>query len=927
MIIRSVTGAAERQETGEEPDREGEEPAGVPLTMEAIGEIHRRFQELLRLPQEWLVAPTFVVTAEVYYKDPSPPEPLLMNSFFLEDLGWASRLLQSGRLPQALRRYLQLGRPERVTDLLQERQQLESALSPERIPLAAWPHPGGISLNLLQQAAVNLALDETSAGNPVAVNGPPGTGKTTLLRDLIAAIIEERASRLASFQNPKDAFHHSGARLKAGQSWIHLYELDPALRGHEIVVASSNNKAVENISAEIPDIRAVCNNSLAYFRTLSDTLHERDTWGLVAAVLGNAVNRSRFREHFWWNEGSSLNSYLRSALGEKVLVEECGPDGKPVNRRPARIITAEQPPSSEEEALKRWESAKRRYLSQRERVSKCLAELSKLRDLRKKLPALRKELEDAGKQQQEAQLRLDECRSDLSRAKAAEEEASAQEREARSRLEEHSRLKPGWLERLLRTRKARLWSERQKGLEEELLERMLAGDECRRERQAAEARANEAKEAFAAATSLLGSAQAAVEEAERKLRTGAPDSAIWVDESLWELSHEDRHVRTPWIHRELQVERWKLFAAAMDLHRAFIDAAARPLRHNLAGLMLLWNRRLPAQHEANRLMEHLWSSLFLVVPVVSTTFASLGRMLGSLPEQSLGWLLIDEAGQAVPQAAVGGLLRCRRVVTVGDPAQLEPVVQLPDRLVGAICERYGVEASRWAGPEASVQTVMDEACRYQTVLESQTGSRKIGIPLLVHRRCAEPMFTISNRIAYADLMVYATNEAPSPAAGYLGESRWIHVEGAGTDKWCEAEGRAALRLLARLPSCAEPPGIYILSPFVIVAQGMRDLLLSAWRSLAALREMEEDEVRQWIWQRVGTLHTAQGRESEAVILVLGAPEPFQTGARGWAGGKPNLLNVAVTRARSAIYVIGNRDHWQQAGFFRELALRLPVARE
>jgi hypothetical protein len=67
-----------------------------------------------------------------------------------------------------------------------------------------------------------------------------------------------------------------------------------------------------------------------------------------------------------------------------------------------------------------------------------------------------------------------------------------------------------------------------------------------------------------------------------------------------------------------------------------------------------------------------------------------------------------------------------------------------------------------------------------------------------------------------------------------------------------------------------------------------------------------------------------GREAEAVIFVLGAPSPSQTGARGWAGSHPNLLNVAVTRAKEALYVIGNRDLWCGAGLFRELDHRLPL---
>ena len=45
---------------------------------------------------------------------------------------------------------------------------------------------------------------------------------------------------------------------------------------------------------------------------------------------------------------------------------------------------------------------------------------------------------------------------------------------------------------------------------------------------------------------------------------------------------------------------------------------------------------------------------FFVAPLVSTIFASCGRMLSNLDAESLGWVLIDEAEQACPQQAAGG---------------------------------------------------------------------------------------------------------------------------------------------------------------------------------------------------------------------------------------------------------------------------------
>jgi superfamily I DNA/RNA helicase len=258
-------------------------------------------------------------------------------------------------------------------------------------------------------------------------------------------------------------------------------------------------------------------------------------------------------------------------------------------------------------------------------------------------------------------------------------------------------------------------------------------------------------------------------------------------------------------------------------------------------------------------------------------------------------------------------MRTKRAVIVGDPIQIEPIVMLPNTLTDAICRQFGIDPEQYSVPHASVQTLADAASAYTTEFPTKFASRTVGVPLLVHRRCSEPMFSISNQIAYSRLMVSAKVENHSDVRGVLGPSRWSDVVGSGEDKWCSQEGDEVVRMLRQLAQANATSDLYVITPFVIVA----DRLRSTIRESGVLQNWVNDKGR-WLYERVGTVHTAQGREAEAVIIVLGAPNPSQTGARNWAGGRPNLLNVAVTRAKEVVYVVGNRKLWREAGVFAEL---------
>lgn len=112
------------------------------------------------------------------------------------------------------------------------------------------------------------------------------------------------------------------------------------------------------------------------------------------------------------------------------------------------------------------------------------------------------------------------------------------------------------------------------------------------------------------------------------------DGVVLADATFFAREHDKRHQATPWFPPAAQCLRDEVFISAIALHHAFIDAAVKPLRHNLGALMNAFTTQTLPGAEKQALLPDLWASLFLVVPLVSTTFASVNRMLGKLPLES-----------------------------------------------------------------------------------------------------------------------------------------------------------------------------------------------------------------------------------------------------------------------------------------------------
>ena len=837
-------------------------------------------------------------------------ETAILNSFFIDELERVYEAYRQGDVGKALGEYLKMREPDARIDL-NDRTQLKKWVAPGYIPFGRWASEDTKYQSLMQQAAINLIGSTIGDGAGLfSVNGPPGTGKTTMLRDIIADIVVRRAERLAEFTSPSGAFTFVEEVPVSHNRVVKLYRPDPRLTGCEIVVASSNNGAVQNVTDEIPAGKAIgeaYHEDASYFArvasyVISARKGELPPWGMVAAVLGKSANRSEFVQKFWFD-----------------IPTEDEPERFSFRHHLREVTTTQANWEKERGAFLRARNRVRQLVGEREAVARAL-------DARDEL----------AKFVAQAQQELNVAQEEAAAAEEAERLAGSALQEAKAELEEQRANvqsvalgKPSWIAFLL----ARIFAqpavvsyeERMKAAQEELerTRMQVAGRKAARENAAKAYVAR--REASARAATALRSASEAFRENERRVEEGkrALGDAFAGDE-WWARAEEEIQLRAPWVDEALNRARAELFVSAMRLHQIFIEVARSKVRSNLGLWVSALNGGLGNLEESS--IRYLWQTFFLTVPVVSTTFASVGRMFNRLGRESLGWLLIDEAGQATPQMAVGALWRARRAVVVGDPLQIEPVFGVEESVVERIRQHRRAGAV-WSPLVASAQTLADRVNLYGTHILTEDSELWVGCPLRVHRRCIEPMFGIANRIAYENKMVLATNTEPDGQIFPLGESRWIDVPGScESGHWVAEQGEAVLiRLRAAAAVANAHERLFIISPFRDVANRLTRLAVERreewWPGRHTLAE-----VKRWARRSIGTVHTFQGKEAEAVILVLGADEQTEGAAR-WAASRPNILNVAATRAQLRFYVIGSVGLWGKLNYFRTALLHLEVSSE
>ncbi|MBT0769986.1 AAA family ATPase [Kineosporia sp. J2-2] len=264
-------------------------------------------------------------------------------------------------------------------------------------------------------------------------------------------------------------------------------------------------------------------------------------------------------------------------------------------------------------------------------------------------------------------------------------------------------------------------------------------------------------------------------------------------------------------------------------------------------------------------------------------------------------VIIDEAAQCTIPAILPMLFRARRVLVIGDPRQLTPVVQLSPEDDRDQRARAGL-GEGWM---AQRRLLYEKDSAYDAFALAAGQSHLLD----QHYRCHPNIIGVPNQVVYQGRLTVLTSpeslKAPADEA-----FRWVDVTGHFTrgvtgSGQNDTEARAVVAEVEQLCRTYPAASIGVVTP------------LSAHQKLL-VRELRAAGLDGRV--KCATVHKFQGSECDVMVISAVGASGITERTRGWLVGQTNLWNVAITRAKSQLIVVGDRSWWSgQNGLLSKLA--------
>jgi very-short-patch-repair endonuclease len=300
-------------------------------------------------------------------------------------------------------------------------------------------------------------------------------------------------------------------------------------------------------------------------------------------------------------------------------------------------------------------------------------------------------------------------------------------------------------------------------------------------------------------------------------------------------------------------------------------------------------------------------------PLWSVTNLGARRVLPLLPGL-FDLVIVDEASQCDIASVVPLLARSKRAVFVGDPMQLQHVSNLDAAVEQSLLQQYELTEAEVQRFTYRVNSAFDLAYNNSSVSDSAR------VSLDLHFRSHDLIADYCNDAFYSKtLRVVTLTEHLKIPRGTQPGIHWTHVAGklepGTTGVWCAEEILAVCRELQTLAAEGYRGTVGVVTPFRQQMIRLRD----AMETCDALPPDFKERVR----FLASTAHGFQGDERDLILFSLSGGPDMPKGAMIFLRENPNLFNVAVSRARAVLHIVGNRAWALNCGisFIEKLAKR------
>lgn len=259
-----------------------------------------------------------------------------------------------------------------------------------------------------------------------------------------------------------------------------------------------------------------------------------------------------------------------------------------------------------------------------------------------------------------------------------------------------------------------------------------------------------------------------------------------------------------------------------------------------------------------------------IFPIFLTTNISTRVLPDKGPSFDL--LIMDEAGQCENAYAIVAMSKSRRAAFIGDPNQLLPVVTLSETTNNNLTFQYSIP----------------ELYNYKTTSILQTMNQIDFVNDLIllkkHYRCRKSIINFANKKYYNNSLDIQVDKIDND------DCKFVDVNSEFYEKKKNTSMPEVIAIIAELEKIPADKSVGIISPF---------------RNQTLLINKKLKEVMPDANISIGTVHKFQGQEKDIILLSLAIGKDSYKGSYDWIKDNRQLINVATTRPKERLIVVGD----------------------